>query len=235
MRPDNYCWHLSHFSFERSNLVNGFLSARFGGIRPARVMAKNEDVGGEEWDFLIPFQERYKPKLGEGNADSLLKACCGWVTSQSNIGREGLNQILGDNDFRTILAVHEQMKAEGSPNLVADYILELSSFTGLELLMVPYVYFSGTVPRRFLRTRIGFLGSGSILPKMMEELGLRESCLPEKVEKVGSLEASRSDGAQLLFVCRYCKRSSESYTLSSMKGQFHEVGCPRYLPAEEEK
>ena len=121
------------------------------------------------------------------------------------------------------------MKGHGSPNLVADYLLELALSTGYELLMVPYVYFSGTVPRRFLRARIGFLGFGSSLPETMKQLGLLELCLSEKMEQLGVLEASRSDGDQVHFICRFCKRFSESYALSSRQGPFHKASCPRYI------
>jgi hypothetical protein len=183
-----------------------------------------------ELDFLIPFRKRYDPILGVENAESLLKACWGWIDSQHYLRREGLKQIIADTNFQKILEVHKMMKEHGSPNLVEDYILELSLSTGYQLLMVPYVYISGTVPRRFLRARIGFLGFGSGLPETMKQLGLLESCSSEKMVQVGLFEACRSN---VQFICRYCKRFSEMYALSSRQGPFHEVSCPRYLPAEQ--
>ena len=51
------------------------------------------------------FDALYDPILGTENAESLLKACWGWVGSQRNVNNESLKQILADTDFKKILEV----------------------------------------------------------------------------------------------------------------------------------
>ena len=187
-------------------------------------MAEND-----EWEDPASFRTQYDSILGSEKCGCLLQACINWIGSYRDIDQEILKRILADSNFQQIIVVHEQMKKQGSPNLVAEYILEFSRFTRKACLMVPYVYISGIVPRRFSKVQIGFLGFGSSLPEMMKQLGLLESCLPEKMEKLGLLETSCSDGDKFQCICRFCKRTSESFALSSMQGPFHAVSCPRYL------
>jgi hypothetical protein len=155
-----------------------------------------------------------------------------WIESHRDIDRESMKRILADAIFQQIIEVHEQMKKQGSPNLVADYIFEFALFAHKSCLMVPYVYITGTVPQRFSRAQVGFLGFGSSLPEKMKGMGLLESCSPKKMEQLGLLETSFSERDKFQFICRFCKHTGETFAVCSMQGPFHAVSCPRYLTTE---
>jgi hypothetical protein len=185
---------------------------------------------------LAPFRSNHDDVLEQANARRLFQACTCWANSQRFVDLEDLKRIPSDASMQEIIEVHREMKDRGFPNIVADYILEFTNDSGAWWLMVPYVCISGTIPRRFQRTLIGFLDYGSSLPGTMNQLGLLESCMSKKREEGGLLNTICSDPVtnpvRVEYICHYCKRSSYSYALSSMPGSFHALDCPRYLSLE---
>ena len=186
---------------------------------------------GDELKDPASFRSKYDSDLGTQNARLLLKECLSWILRHSKIDLQSLKGLLADDTFQQIIQVHEQMKKHGFPSIVADYILEFAAYFFYPCLMVPYVYLTGTVPKKFLKTQIGFLKCGSGLPEMMKKFGLLESLTCEE-RKNGQLVLEKLCSLEVQFTCRYCKLTTDSYTQSSTKGPLHAVSCPRYLPLE---
>ncbi len=195
-----------------------------------------EELEDGEWRDLAAFRTEYDSDLGIENRGLLLNACLTWIVRYIEVDRRSLKGLLTDETFQQIIKVHEQMKKQGFPSLVPDYIFQFAVCTHHSSLMVPYVYLTGTIPRNFLRVQVGFLEFGSTLPKKMKDLGLLHSSSPEE-RKQGELllEKFCSDRDKFQFVCRYCKLTTESFPLSSTEGPLHAVDCPRYLPSDLQK
>ena len=158
----------------------------------------------------IPFHTQHDEILGSKRAEVLLQACLNWVRGHYIIDKNSLQGILADPDFNNILVVDAEMKERGYPDLVPSYIFELATFNRQVCLMVPYAYLTKTVPRRFLRSQIPWLGYGSGLPTLMKQMGLftalsnelsitRETEVAAKSQsQSGVLDESTSQRSELL-------------------------------------